>query len=303
MVASSLEISVALDRREVLILANPKAGSRTLRKPLEDLVSQLRFRGLQPSLCWEREALPDHVKKANGSLRCVVAAGGDGTFQEVLNRVPGLPISVFPLGNENLLARHFHFLQSGQALAETIARDQIRKLDLGRVNGRYFSLMASAGFDADVVRHVHSQRAGHVNKLSYVWPLCTALQHYSFPAIRIDIEETGECLQGALAFVFNLPMYGLGIPIAKDARPDDGYLDLWVFKKPGVVALARYLDLILRGRQDHHPDIQHRLVKQIHLSSDRPVPLQMDGDAAGQLPATLEVVPGAMDLVVPKGDR
>jgi diacylglycerol kinase (ATP) len=98
-------------------------------------------------------------------------------------------------------------------------------------------------------------------------------------------------------------MYGLGIPIAKDARPDDGYLDLWVFKKPGVVALARYLDLILRGRQDHHPDIQHRLVKQIHLSSDRPVPLQMDGDAAGQLPATLEAVPGAMDLVVPKDDR
>jgi diacylglycerol kinase family enzyme len=296
-------VASSLDRCQVLILANPKAGPRLLRRPLDDLVSHLRFRGLQPSMCWEREALSDQVKKANGSLRCVVAAGGDGTFQEVLNRVPGMPISVFPLGNENLLARHFHFLRSGKALAETIARDQIQKLDLGRVNGRYFSLMASAGFDAEVVRHVHAQRDGHVNKLSYVWPICKALQQYSFPSIRIDIEDTGESLQGALAFVFNLPMYGLGMPIAKGARADDGYLDLWVFKKPGVAALVRYVDLIVRGRQAHHPDIQHRLVKRLHLSSDRPVPIQTDGDASGSLPATMEVVPRALDLLVPKGDH
>src|SRR5262245_12712018 len=113
MVATTTEILGASPRRQVLILANPKAGPRALRKPLDDLLAHLRFRGLEPSVCWEREALPDQVKKANGSLRCVVAAGGDGTFQEVLNRVPGCPIAVFPMGNENLVARHFHCLRSG----------------------------------------------------------------------------------------------------------------------------------------------------------------------------------------------
>jgi hypothetical protein len=64
-------VASSLDRRQVLILANPKAGPRLLRRPLDDLVSHLRFRGLQPSLCWDREALADHVKRQ--TARCAVS--------------------------------------------------------------------------------------------------------------------------------------------------------------------------------------------------------------------------------------
>jgi len=287
-------------RSHVIILANPRAGPRNRRKALDDLVANLATRGLQPALCWELEGLSDQLKRANGLIRCVVAAGGDGTLQEVINRATGLPISILPLGNENLLARHFHLLRSGKELAETIMHGHVKKLDLGRINGRYFSLMAGAGFDAEVVHQIHRRRLGHINKLSYVWPIVKTIHDYSFPRIDVEITDTGERLRGAMAFVFNFPRYGLGLPIAPEAQPDDGFLNLCVFERPGIVALLRYLDDVIRGRQGQRPDMQRRLVKCVHLSSKYPVPLQLDGDPGGHLPATLEVMPAALELVVPE---
>ncbi len=136
-------------RRHVIILANPRAGPRNRRKALDDLVANLVSRGLQPALCWELEGLSDHLKKANGLIRCVVAAGGDGTLQEVINRAPGLPISILPLGNENLLARHFHLLCSGKELAETIVHGQVKKLE-GRVMHLHFKDLNEYGDGYDV---------------------------------------------------------------------------------------------------------------------------------------------------------
>ncbi|MFL5245279.1 MAG: diacylglycerol/lipid kinase family protein [Gemmataceae bacterium] len=287
--------------RHVVILANPKAGSRSRLQAVDELIENLASRGLQPALCWERESFSEQLKKTDGLIRCVVAAGGDGTLQEVINRAPGLPISILPLGNENLLARHFHVARSGKELVETIMHGHSKKLDLGRVNGRIFSLMAGIGFDAEVVHRIHQSRLGHINKLSYVWPILKTLHDYAFPAMEAEIMDTGERLQGAMAFVFNFPEYGLRLPIAPEATPDDGLLNLCVFEQPGIGALLRYLDAVVRGRQGQRSDIQCRLVKRVRFWSQYPVPLQLDGDPAGWLPAAVEVLPAALSLVVPTG--
>jgi diacylglycerol kinase family enzyme len=102
-----------------------------------------------------------------------------------------------------------------------------------------------------------------------------------------------------MVFVFNLPQYALDLPIAANARPDDGLLDLCVFERPGLWNLARYLLAVFRGCHGQLPDFQHRLVRRVRLSLAQPMPLQTDGDPAGQLPATIEVVPAGMTLVVP----
>lgn len=299
MALSSINYGSKESPRRVVILANPLAGTHTQPYPLTDLVSGLRSRGLEPTLCWDREALPERLREINGGVRCIIAAGGDGTIQEVVNRAPGSPVSILPLGNENLLARYFHFQASGDRLAEVIARPQVRQLDLGNANGRYFSLMASAGFDAHVVHGVHRSRLGHINKLSYVGPLLRAVQDYSFPIIDVQIPESGESLHGAMVFVFNVPEYGLRIPLAPMARADDGWLDLLVFEKPGVTALGRYLDLVIRGKHLATKGVHHRRIKRVLLSSARPAPLQIDGDPAGFLPAAVEVAPGSLELLTP----
>ncbi len=290
-------------RRRVLILANPRAGSESSRKAVEDLVTALQGRGLQPTLCWQREELAALLgAQPPEDLRCIVAAGGDGTLLEVLNQAPGIPAALLPLGNENLVARHCGIDRSGRKLAEIIACGHCRRFDLARVNGRLFCSMASTGFDADVVHRVHRRRRGHINRFSYVVPTVQALRSYSYPLVEVEIEDSGERLRGAMVFVFNLPRYGPGLRVAPQARPDDGWLDLCVFERPGALPLLRYLVAVVGHRQEHLPDFQHRQFRRVRLWSSQPVPVQTDGDPAGTLPVGIEVVPGALTLLV-AGER
>jgi diacylglycerol kinase family enzyme len=284
-------------RRRVAVLANPIAGRRSAGSAVDALVDGVRRRGLHATVCWQREEFEEVLRTEADTLRCVVAAGGDGTVNDLLNRAPGLPTAILPLGNENLVARHFALGCSGDELARAIVEGQAYRLDLGRLNGRLFSTMAGVGFDAAVVHQVHRARRGHVNKLSYVLPILRSWRDYAFPEINIDIPETGERLSGTLAFVFNLPEYGLRLPIASQARGDDGRLDLVVFRRPGRRDFVRYGLAVLARWHEGMRDVQHRLVKEVRLSSPLPVPVQTDGDPAGHLPATVEVVAGGLTLL------
>jgi len=286
--------------RHVPILANPRAGSGKSRRVVDELVIALRARGLIPAVCWRREELDVLLAgQARDDIRCVVAAGGDGTLLEVINRAAGIPATILPLGNENLVARHCGIVRSGRAVAELIFHGKLRRFDLARANGRLFCLMASVGLDADVVHRVHRRRRGHVNRLSYGVPLLQAIQNYRFPTVEVEIDETGEHLRGATVFVFNLPEYALRLPIAAGGSAEDGWLDLCVFEKPGVIWQLRYLAAVLIRKHRGLPDFQHRRVKRVRLSTLETAPIQMDGDPGGCLPGIVEVVPAALPLVVP----
>jgi diacylglycerol kinase family enzyme len=232
-------------------------------------------------------------------IRCVVAAGGDGTLLEVVNRAAGVPATILPLGNENLVARYLGLTRSGAELADVIAAGSVTQFDLARANGRLFCLMASVGLDADIVHRVHRRRRGHINRLSYVIPLMQAMQNYQFPAVEVIIEDTGERLQGGTVFLFNLPRYALGLPIAANGSAEDGLLDLCVFERPGVLELLRYLTAVVTRRHGKLPDFYHRKVRRVRLESMEPAPIQTDGDPAGSLPAVIEVIPSALPIVVP----
>ncbi len=283
----------------VAILANPRAGADSSRRLVEALARRLRALGLSPLVCWQRRELSEAVASAAEDLRCVVAAGGDGTLLEVLNRAPGVPVAVLPLGTENLVARYCGVGRCARSLAEVVAAGRLRQIDVARANGRTFCLMASAGFDAAVVHRVHRRRRGHITRLSYALPVVQLLQEYRYPPIDVEVMDSGERLRGSLVFVFNLPRYGLGLPVGPDAVPDDGLLDLYVFQRPGALALARYVWAVFRGRQRGLPDVAHRRARGFRLSSAEAVPLQTDGDPAGWLPATVEVLPQQLTLLVP----
>src|SRR5215813_14763392 len=129
----------ALDanKKRVAILANPRAGTGKSHRLVEGLVGALRGRGFWPHLCWRREELTALVEGGGkDELRCVVAAGGDGTLLEVLNRAPGVPVAVLPLGTENLAARYCGVARSPRALADVIAAGRLREIDVAQANGR-----------------------------------------------------------------------------------------------------------------------------------------------------------------------
>ena len=155
------------------------------------------------------KCLDDPQRREN--LACVVAAGGDGTVGDVINRFPGLRVAILPLGTENLLARYLRIPHSGQAVAEIIAAAWTRRLDLCSVGDRRFTIMASFGFDADVVHRTHARRTGHLTTFSYLQPIYHSLRKYSYPELRLYLDDAEVPVCGRLAILVNFPVYAMGL--------------------------------------------------------------------------------------------
>lgn len=289
------------------IAANANSGLGWGRRSVERLAEALGGFGITPRVAWtldERAALVAE-SRVDPACRCLVAAGGDGTVAALVNERPTVPITVLSAGTENLFARHFRLPSKPERLARVIARGHVARIDLGQAGDRRFALMAGIGFDADVVtRHHRARVAGGsvkpTHRGAYVESVLRSSLEYRFPPLTVTLAD--EVLTATTAFVFNLPRYALGLPIAPTARADDGLLDLVLFRDPGPFRALHYLWLVVRGLHLRRPGVIHRRIARVAIHSPEPVPVQLDGDPGGTLgePAwTIEVVPGALDVVVP----
>ncbi len=294
----------------MLILANPYSGSGPNRRRVGELETHLGDAGLRPEVVWERdrhaELLASH---ADAPLRCLVAAGGDGSIGGILNAMRdadrlGLPFATLPVGNENLFAREFGFeRRRPAAVAAAIVRGETRPVDLGECNGRVFHLMVSAGFDAEVVRRVdlwrtapHDGSLRRVNRLRYAVPTLKALARYRYPAVTLEAD--GHAVDGSLAFVFNLPQYGGNIAVCGGAEPDDGLLDWVVFRPRGRVQLARFGAMVLARQHQRSGAVVCGRAASITLRHrEDAAPAQIDGDRLGDTPLSVRVLPAALNVV------
>ena len=299
-------ISPTADR--VLIVTNPVAGSRLRRETIHDLVVRLNVVGLKAEVIDDLAQLADLIEayRAAGRLRAVVAAGGDGTVAEVVNRAPhDVPISVYPLGTANLLAGYFKLECDSQSLANTLAEGATVKLDAGNANGRIFLTMVGCGFDGEVVERLHTMRAGrHISYWTYARPILEAIQSYPYPELRIicqavDGQTTATTLSACWAFIVNLPVYAGGLRLAPDAVATDGLLDVCTFDRGSFWHALKYLGFVAIGQHRVLADCTIARAQRIRIESDARVPYQLDGDPGGLLPLDIEILPGRLTLAAP----
>jgi diacylglycerol kinase family enzyme len=288
--------------RWVAILRNPKSGSGAGRHQLVELARELKRLGFRPRLFKSRERLQSWMadSRAGRRVECIVAAGGDGTVGDVVNRHPGVRIATLPMGTENLLSRYLHVPRSGKELARMIAAGKVRVLDLCRVGERRFVLMASVGFDAEVIQRLHKSRRGNISRLSYIQPILESVRNYEYPEIRVWVDDAANPAVACTAVITNLPIYALGMSVATGARGDDAMLDLRLFRRGSAFDMVRYLCNLALGTHESLGDVESLRGRRVRIESDVPVPIQVDGDSAGWTPAEICVLPGALEIVVPE---
>jgi diacylglycerol kinase family enzyme len=188
-------------------------------------------------------------------------------------------------------------------------------MDAGSANGRIFLLMAGCGFDAHVVAEAHRLRqqvgVGRYSYWTYVKPILNAIRSYQYPEIRVywdnavadpESEATGT---GTVRWVFacNLPLYGWGLPLAREADATDGVLDVRAFRHGSLWHGLRYLAAAQFGWQRRLPDCVVARATTLQVTAEQPVPYQLDGDPGGWLPLDIEVLAKRLTLVVPRGLR
>ena len=189
------------DLRHVVVSVNPKAGAWSPEHRVSQLVELLRSHGLHVTVLSNLDAVAGEANGlfAEGRLRALIAVGGDGTAAELVNRTtPGLPLTVFPAGNENLLARYFRLSSTPQECCRTVVEGALVERDAGLANQRIFLIMAGCGFDADVVRSLHEHRRGHVTSASYFNPILESIRHYDYPELRVYWMEDGAARTGGV---------------------------------------------------------------------------------------------------------
>jgi diacylglycerol kinase family enzyme len=304
------------DADQVLILANPKAGSGPVHYRLERFLAALTRWRLKGHLIADRAEIgprADELHRA-ARLRAVVSAGGDGTAAETINRVAaGIPIALFPLGTENLLARYLDMPRQPEEVAEIIAVGTTIQHDAGNASGRLFAIMIGCGFDAEVVRRVHLERDGHITRLRYLKPIWDSIRSYEYPQMQISYELASPNGNGSVdgggwttidarfAFIVNVPRYALGLRFVPDAQADDGRLDLCTFSGGSFFHGLWYLGNLLLDKHRRLPDCMVRPVRRLRIESDGPVPYELDGDASGFLPLDVHIEPNRLTLIVPPG--
>lgn len=315
----------------MLIAANRVAGSGKRWRAIERLSAELRRRDLHSRIIESLDEMAHETAYllSVGQLRVVVAAGGDGTAAEIVNRTPqGSPMAIFPLGTANLLANYLGIGHDPATVAEMIAEGHTDRLDAGQANGRLFLLMASVGFDADVVRRLHVARQGHIRPWAYAKPILHSICSYKYPKLRVYCAPAESAIDYSIpadaitftgnsqerqasnnadwsppicccwAFVFNLPRYGGGLNLAPAAAGFDGRLDLCTFERGGLMAGLQYLAAIVRGRHQRLREFTGCQGQRFRIEADDNVYYQLDGDVGGLLPLAIEILPRRLRVVV-----
>ena len=292
----------ALDCPCVVIQRNPHAGSGQRRGQLLELVKQLRRRGLHPRIFRRRERLQAWMADAEhrAKLRCLVAAGGDGTVGDLISRYPGVPLAIFPLGTENLFAKFLRIPRSGHRLADLIAAGTTRRFDVARIGERRFCLMAGIGLDAQIVQESHASRKGHIQRWHYIGPIWRAWwASLAAPRLRIFCDDDPQPLEGRAVFIMNQPAYALRFQIAADADGRDGRLDLRICDWTSRWQLLRLAFGGWLGGWERSPLVTCRTARTVSVDRDPPAPVQVDGDPCGETPVKIEIEPDALEVYAP----
>jgi len=295
----------------VLIFANPIAGRGKGRELAHTLQSALAQRGHTTQLLLQNPSAiePKLLREASPEVALVI--GGDGSIRAVADlllrnfppeQIP--PILVVPLGTANLMAQHLHIdwptRGFEQAIVGAAERRRTVDLDTARANGSLFLLMAGVGIDAAVVHGLARVRTGPIDYTSYVLPAAMALGAYSFPALRVTVDDREAFPTApAMAFVGNVREYGTGFPILPHAQSTDHVLDVCVLP---CNSRQQTIDLVLRAAAGEHLAVEgvvYTKGSRVVIESERSVPVQLDGDASGHTPVEIQLLPARTRFIVP----
>ncbi len=290
----------------IAAIMNPVAGASRQRRQIRELLAALDERGEQVTL-HQTAGAGDAVRLAHQAAHCVdavIAIGGDGTVGEVVNGLTGqgVPLLIWPTGTENLVARSLGFRADVALICACLDARCIRALDVGIANGRSFVVVAGVGFDAEVVHRLTRLRRGHITHLSYSGPIWRTFWEHRFPVMTVQADDVAWSGRG-LVFVGNMDQYALGLPVVRDAIPDDGLLDLLILPCAHQTTLIGHSIRTLRRRHVEHPGVIYRRVRRVTVQSTAVVPVELDGDAGGHLPLEAHVLPGAVRALVPPPKR
>ena len=213
------------------------------------------------------------------------------------------PLLIIPTGTANLMAQHLGIRWNDAHLEDqilaTLRAARTVDLDTATANGQLLLLIAGVGLDAKVVHILEQRRTGPISYFSYISPILHALSTYHYPPLTVTVD--GQKIFGpspALVFIGNIPEYGTGFPMLPLASPTDRLLDVCILPCRSRTEVMSHVLRAAVGEHLHGEDVVYLKGNKIQIDAPPPIPIQIDGEAAGHTPLTIHLLPTRLRFIV-----
>jgi YegS/Rv2252/BmrU family lipid kinase len=288
--------------QRALLLVNRHArhGQNRITEALKQL-KKLDF-DLQEESMDNPQHLPELIRRYQNRVDLVIIGGGDGTLNAAADALveTQLPLGILPLGTANDLARTLGIPNSLPEACEIIAKGQVRRIDLGWVNGKHFFNVASMGLSVQITERLTKETKRRWGIFAYA---ITALQAlWKARPFRAEIRIEGESIRVKTVqiAVGNGRYYGGGMAVAHDATIDDRRLDLYSLELKHWWQIIALLPAMRGGRHTAFPGVRALRGQKIQVYTSKPRPINTDGEITTYTPADFRVIPQALAVLVPQ---
>jgi diacylglycerol kinase (ATP) len=287
------------------VILNPHSGSADEAAAVHACLEHLRDVQIQTT-SYPGEALRLAREAVSQGYDLVIAAGGDGTINEVINGLADdfhrACLGIIPLGTGNDFVRTINVPSDVAEACQIVLANQRRSIDVVRVTSdetRYFLNVSAGGFTGIVDEKLTAEMKRTWGPLAYLRSAVEALPELTEYCVTLHFDDGPAQQFAALnVIVANARYAGGGIPVAPTADIDDGLLDVLIVPSVPVSQLAVLVSQMWLGRHHENPDIIYQRARKVAVSSEPAMWFNVDGEVAGNEPSTFEVLPRALQVIV-----
>lgn len=288
--------------RPVLLLVNPAASGGRSREIATAARAELQLAGVEHRVIESRslEHARDEAAAAGAKGELVAACGGDGflgTVGGALRNTDGA-LAVIPGGRGNDFARVIGIPTEPREAARLALNGTEQLLDVATCNGKPWIAVSSFGFDSDANRIANETTVVKGN-LVYLYAALKALWQWKPAAFTVTVDGVRHEFRGYSVVIGNTKAYGGGMFVLPQAEPDDGKLDVLLSAEASKLHFLGSLPKVFKGTHVDDESVTMLSGARIELAADRPFKIYADGDPIADLPATMEVQPRCLRVVVP----
>ncbi|WP_083479714.1 YegS/Rv2252/BmrU family lipid kinase [Oxobacter pfennigii] len=292
--------------KKIRLIYNPISGDKSFKTKLDEVIEEFQLQGFQtvPYKTMSIEDIENAVKfTSNDDYHGIAIAGGDGTINRVINAMikwaVNLPIGIFPWGTANDLAEYFGIGRDYKRCCSIIAENNTRMIDLGKINDRYFINVAAGGLLTDVSQKTDATLKNTLGKLAYYFKGLEQIP--SFSPITAEFISYDRVIKDKIYLftAFNGCSAGGFHLLAKDARIDDGMLDIIAVKACPIVELVTLFIKLLRGEHLNDSNIIYFKTDKITINCECDIETDIDGEAGPLFPVEISVIPRAVAVFAP----
>ena len=297
---------------KTVFLVNPAAENGAAGRRWPELAHEAASLGLQGDTCFSERPghLTELAREAAADADLLVAVGGDGTVNEVVNGIAGLDVelALIPRGTGGDFVRTFGIPRKLDRAVEVALRGRTRAIDLGRGRYRswagedeesYFANIASAGMSGAIAKRTNETSKALGGKVSYAWATVAVFSRWRSDEVRVRVDDTEQAGRMHDVIVANGRYLGGGMKMVPEAEPDDGLLDVLLIGDLTKRDLLLTMPKTYRGKHLPHPKATLLRGTTVEIDAPEPLPVELDGEQPGTTPVRFEIVPRALRLRVP----